>query len=142
MPVSGKASLKSSTGEVIKIEFEAAYSGKSGADDSWQVIARNIRYIMIVPEGRPLPDQYEVNGVSLERNGNRYTGVALYDIVIRSGGNGSQREYRQVHEFMPRGTNSEQDSLVDPINHTTEFRTDFYRATKLPGTIIDQWPIG
>jgi hypothetical protein len=142
MPVSGRATLKSSTGEIIKIEFDAAYSGRSGSDDSWQIVARNIRYIVIVPDGRPLPDQYEVNGVFLERTGNKYTGVALDDIVIRSGGNGSQREYRQVHEFMLRGTNLEQDSLIDPINHTTEFRTDFYRATKLPSTIIDQWPVG
>jgi hypothetical protein len=59
MSVTAVANLASQTGETIRIDFESKYSPPSGGSSAWNIVARNIKVTLTVPEDRPLPTSFQ-----------------------------------------------------------------------------------
>jgi len=56
--VAGLANLTSSTGETIRIDFDAAYSSPTPGSSAWNIEARNIRITLTVPGNGSLPTSF------------------------------------------------------------------------------------
>jgi hypothetical protein len=52
----GRANLRSTTGEIIEIDFTAHYTGPAAGSSAWSIVAENILVNITVPQGRPLPN--------------------------------------------------------------------------------------
>jgi hypothetical protein len=135
--VGGVSNLTSQTGETIRIDFEARYSGPSQGSAAWNIDVRNIRITLVVPGNQPLPAQVTAQlfpdgsgsqTVTLVSTAVRvYSGAVPNGFLIRAGDMGLSYDYHQYHEFTPLGAGG--GSLVDPMNGTPRFQTNFFYAT-------------
>jgi hypothetical protein len=148
MPLPGQSNLASRTGETIQITFLASYSGGSPeGGGAWNIQAMNFRFT-VPPNRVAMPDAFQwvlspVGGSAvLARNGPVYTGTIPGQIDIRSASQGKQYDSHQFHEFIPIGSNSQGGALIDPINGTPQFQTNFFFATAFATTVIGLWPVG
>lgn len=164
--VPGVANLATQTGETMRIEFSADYSGATPGSSSWSIVANEVRITVTVPPGLPKPAWFlgqllgqtkERGGrvlvdqcVLLQEAGGVFSGTAAYGVLIRSGQDGLDTSYDQLFEFTPAGggfgvqtiafvTDHAGGSLQDPINGTRHFQTNLFFATPYAGTDQGNW---
>jgi len=157
VPLPGQSNLTSQTGETVQIHFDGYYSGGTpGGGGVWDMEARNLTCTISVPSNRPLPEAYlwlvivdelKAAGV-LVRSGNSYSGTAVGQVYMRNAGHGLEHGVHQFHQFipvgrqvLPSGSGSRGTALIDPINRTSSFQTDFYFASAFATTSDQRWPV-
>jgi hypothetical protein len=153
----GLARLGSATGETMTVAFKADYSGVTAGSSAWSVVARQLRITVALPAAASPPpwilaqvlartegsgEQALVDQVIILQQDevNVFSGLAPYDLLIRSGEGGMTTSYEQRFEFtltsgsfdVPKVIAVMDDpsaSLIDPVNGTPHFQTNLFFAT-------------
>ena len=163
----GRANLRSTTGEIIEINFTAHYTGPAAGSSAWSIVAENILVKITVPQGTPLPNWILVRllgqtantsdrdlieqCIFAESGSNRgYSGEAENPVLIRASNSGIEQSFQQLFAFGSGGSNFSlytvasvedhpEQNLIDPINQSIRFQTDLYFATPYATTDQSQW---
>jgi hypothetical protein len=163
----GRANLRSTTGEIIVIDFTAHYTGPAPGTSAWSIVAENIFVNITLPQGRLLPNWILVRLLGQTANtsdrdlieqcifagsgsSRGYSGEAENPVLIRAADSGIERSFQQLFAFGQGGSNfglymvaSVEDhpgqNLIDPISQSIRFQTDLFFATPYATTDQSQW---
>jgi len=162
------ARLAAKTHESIVINFEPEYRPPTPGSSAWSIIAKNIRLKLVVPTGRFRPnwvlarmlartsdpnpytliDQYIVLQSVTDRD---FSGEALFPVQIEAGASGQVQSYKQRFEFSNFYSFYNEDAvmfepernmetLIDPINHSSQFQVSMFEASPYARTDMGLWP--